>query len=1082
MDTFKQEYQKLNQEQKESVDTTEGPVLVVAGPGSGKTQILALRVVNILQKYEDILPNNILCLTFTESGERNMRERLVRFIENDAYSVNIFTFHKFGGEIMNLYNESLGAYTEINLIEDIKKFEILYQILKNLKHNDPLYFKDSDTDRKVNEILGVIAKLKDAGLKPMDLEIILEENKAIIGEVNQIIAKGAEINLRKKNGYLLWQETIDELESVSYKWTHPYFDSLNKFLVKSLKNAIQECTILEKSKPLSDWKTNNLVKDEYNYDRKVLKDTFNMNKYVSLSNVYSLYQNKLNELGVIDFSDMILESIQILQNNPYFQAKISDKYQYILVDEFQDTNDAQMQLIYLINQGKSNPNILAVGDDDQGIYKFQGAEISNIMSFTQNFDNTKIINLTKNYRSHQEILNIARQVIIKGNERLETKLDNVNKDLQSEVSFSDFGIQKYEFDTQEYEYLWITNKIGKLLNKGVLADEIAIVSRNNKSLQNIIPYLIKQDIPIKYKKQQNLLHEKHITEIITILRYLNSLQISQNQRQDLLIEILTYPFWGIRRLDLWQFINKAKRSESYIDLLSNSNNLVFQNIANFLIELSLRIQANESAENIIYYIIGEKSLNEYTSPYKSYYLDSQNLLSEESKYITYLINLRSFIQKISDYEPNQILNVSEFIKIIDLYQKQKDGILINSPFRTGKYSISLYTAHSIKGLEFEYVFMLELNKDKWQSNNRSPNLIPINLPIGVKKDNDDDFLRLLFVAITRAKKFLYLTRHLYDNNGKELEKVAPLDFIEVSAVKNHPEVLNTLIDSFKIEVDDGISNEESRYLEGILQDYKLSVSHLNTFLDVKFKGPKYFLENNLVHYPTKANKNSSYGNAIHSIFHKISLSIKSGKGFPTKDKILLDFETRLKQDKLSTEDYEFCLNKAKDNLPNLIEAKKDDFLKNHEAEFSFENKNIIIDQVPIKGSIDRIELLEDRIILVDFKTSKIVKSWKDYKQKDKLNQYKRQLVFYAILVQESGLFGNDKPVLGRIDFMDPDAVDQKFYSLDLNITKEDITNLNRLIQIVYHKIQALDFPDITKYQTMSNGQSQFEQDLMEGKI
>ncbi len=1082
MNIFEKEYQKLNQEQKEAVSTTEGPVLVVAGPGSGKTQILALRVVNILQKHEDILPSNILCLTFTESGERNMRERLLKFIGNDAYSVNIFTFHKFGSEIINLYNESLGLYTELNPIEDIKKFEILYHLLKNLKYNDPLYFKDHDTDRKVNDILSVIAKLKEAGLTPQEFEMILNENKSVIEEVNKIINKGADISLRKKNGYLLWENIIIDLEKLSSKWTHSYFDSLNKFLVKSLKNVIQECSILEKSKPFSDWKSKHLEKDEYNYNKKVLKDTFNYNRYYSLANIYNLYQIKLNELGVIDFSDMILESIKILKDNPYFQAKVSEKYQYILVDEFQDTNDAQMQLIYFINQGKSNPNILAVGDDDQGIYKFQGAEISNIMSFTQNFDNTKIINLTKNYRSHQEILNIARTIILEGQERLETKLDNVNKNLKSEVSFSDFGIKKYEFDTQEYEYIWITNEISNLLEKGVLADEIAIISRNNKSLQNIIPYLIKKDIPIKYKKQQNLLQEKHILEIITILKYIHSLQLNQNARQDLLAEILSYSFWNIPRIELWKFFNKAKRSSSFLDLMLNSNNQQFINIATFLIELSLKSQANESAENIIYYIIGEKFLDNYISPYKNYYLNEQNILSEESKYISYLISIRSFVQKVVGYEPNQILNVKEFIKIVDLYEKQKDGILINSPFRTGKYSVSLYTAHSVKGLEFEYVFMLELNQNSWKSNNKSSNLIPINLPIGVKKDNEDDFLRLLFVAITRAKKYLYLTRHLYDINGKELEKVSTLNFIETSVVEKSPQILDILKEAFVLDIEDGISNEESRYLEGVLQDYKLSVSHLNSFLDINFKGPKYFLEYNLIHSPKVSNKNSSYGNALHDIFHKISLSIRSGKGFPSIDKIFVDFENRLKQDKLSFEDYKFCIDKAKDIIPNLIESKKDDFLRAHESEFSFENKNIVLDQVPIKGSIDRIELFDDKIVLVDFKTGKILKSWKDYKNQDKLNQYKRQLVFYAILVRESGLFGNNKNILGRIDFMDPDEISKQFYTLDLQITNEDINYLNRLIQIVYHKIQNLDFPDITKYQNISNGQVKFEQDLVEGII
>src|SRR3989304_4452521 len=316
-EVFEERYRKLNEFQKKAVDTSEGPVMVVAGPGTGKTEILSLRVANILRKTET-LPNKILCLTFTDSASVNMRKRLSGLIGRDAFRVSINTFHSFGVEVINNHPEFFYGGINFSPASDLAQIEILEGIFSELPHNNPLRKEVPDAGYAyLWQVQNAIGYIKKAGLTPEEFAQILEHNKRLLEYINT-----------------------------------------------------------------------------------VLKDSLYLEKQFALSEIYREYQKRIRSNLYYDFDDMIIETIQSIENNKTLRYELQDRYEYILVDEFQDTNDAQMRLLRLITnpdeRGKE-PNIMVVGDDDQAVYKFQGAEISNILDFTKIYPDPVIVTITDNY-------------------------------------------------------------------------------------------------------------------------------------------------------------------------------------------------------------------------------------------------------------------------------------------------------------------------------------------------------------------------------------------------------------------------------------------------------------------------------------------------------------------------------------------------------------------------------------------------------------------------------------------------------------------------------------------------------------
>jgi DNA helicase-2/ATP-dependent DNA helicase PcrA len=399
---------------------------VVAGPGSGKTEILSLRVANILQKT-DTKPSNILCLTFTESAAVNMRERLSKLIGQDAYRVTIYTFHSFGSDIIGKYPEYFYNGASFSPADKLMQMEVMTEIFNSLPLNNPLKVEHPEQGYiYLESALKAISGLKKTGLMPEEFEQILAENSEFYKKINPLLQVFDDRISEKIYGDI--KKLIKELKSFKTEKNNFGVRPLSQIVADSLERALEKCQEDENTKALSAWKEKWIKKDENG--KRVFKDFLNVEKLASLSKIYKKYLESMYLKGYYDFDDMLLQTIHCLEKNPVLKYELQEQYQYILVDEFQDTNEAQMRLLRIIADAEVNegrPNIMAVGDDDQAVYKFQGAEISNILDFRDSFDGVKIVTLKNNYRSTQDILDVATHVIRKGEERLENVVPEIQK-------------------------------------------------------------------------------------------------------------------------------------------------------------------------------------------------------------------------------------------------------------------------------------------------------------------------------------------------------------------------------------------------------------------------------------------------------------------------------------------------------------------------------------------------------------------------------------------------------------------------------------------------------------------------------
>ena len=405
---FNTRYAKLNDNQRQAVDYIHGSLLVIAGPGTGKTELLSMRTAQILRQT-DTLPNSILCLTFTESGATNMRQRLRQIIGEDAYKIAIHTFHSFGTEIINQHREYFFRGADAQPVDELTQYQIISGILENLDWRNPLTVKNSGEFVYIKELIRVISEFKQSGLTPAELKTIIADNQRIIDEIAPDIQQIFATKISKKTIELfapMAEKIAESIDKNREKENSNLPSSITPYanvLALSIAHAAQETIDTNSTKPLTAWKNKwceKNAKGEF-----ILKDSAAADKLSAVVDVYEKYIETLDDRSLFDYDDMILSVIQACEKRPELRANLQEQFQFIMVDEFQDTNLAQLRLLFnLTSDNDNNPNIMAVGDDDQAIFSFQGADVGNIQRFRQHYHDPKIIVLTDNYRSAENIL------------------------------------------------------------------------------------------------------------------------------------------------------------------------------------------------------------------------------------------------------------------------------------------------------------------------------------------------------------------------------------------------------------------------------------------------------------------------------------------------------------------------------------------------------------------------------------------------------------------------------------------------------------------------------------------------------
>ncbi len=1051
---------RLNENQKRAVEYLSGPLLVLAGPGTGKTQLLSEKVAYIL-KNTDTNPENILCMTFTETGAQNMRERLKQIIGQAGGKVKIATYHAFGSDILAEYRNYAEDYDRVldASIDEVTQYKIVKKIQDDLPGKDILR-KD-----KVRDIVAVISAAKSAGLSAEDLAKIAEINMADSKVLSEQISP-------------LLKNIVPRKFAESYNNAYaPIYEILKNYteaelivgniersigvLARDLKEAILTAETEEKIKPLSGWKDKYFEKDARGNYR--LKDRVANLKLASAAGIMKKYDRYLQENGLYDFDDMIQEAIKILRDNAGFRATLSERYQFVMLDEFQDTNPAQFAIIKELTDYE-NPQIMAVGDDDQAIYEFQGALATNLTDF-QSYYGAEVIALTENYRSTQEILDFSREVIAQAPDRFADKELTAHKPGPKSSQ-----IYRYEFLSSDMEYSFVAGKIAELIKKGVPQSEIAVISYKHKYFMPLLPYLkAYPEINIAYEKRDDLLEDEKIHQVLTMAEYIY--ELANEKRVDTsVLEILGYPFWRLPIVEVLKLVEAARRNKhSGFEEISNSKIPEISEIGEFLAAMSVN-SFTEPLELWLDQLIGatevkiqsEAGEKIYQSPFLKYYT------SGDYEAFSLYENLAILKGKIKKHFGERPLRLADLIEMVRDYKEAEMMLTAKSPYRDADEAVQVISAHSAKGLEFRYVFIIATDHTAWGKGKGNNNLLslPKNLmQIRHTGTTDGEKLRILYVSLTRAKECLYITNSLKDFNGKSPER---LEYLQ--EYSEGEEVISPFLPTKKVKTEYEFKKGES-LIEGVkhwllpyvslspdmraiykerVGNYRMSASSLTSFIDIVYAGPQEFFKNYLLKAPREPETEALvFGILVHAVFEAVT-----NKGLSDEAALQMFVEELDKRD--LTEDI-----KAKIREKGLEDLKVSlvafgETLRSGRAEVNLGPEKLVIDGVPVTGKIDHIVINEDakEIEVYDYKTGGYHKEkWQSHAT---LYKYMLQLGFYKLLLNNSLKYRNYKIRRAHILFVIPDK-DGEVYDKVYEYNEEDEAELVKLMKSVYEKIISLEF-------------------------
>lgn len=1092
---FQDRYQKLNPQQKTAVDTLDGPVMVVAGPGTGKTELLAMRVANILHET-DTLPNNILCLTFTDSGVVSMKRRLLEIIGKTAYDVAVHTFHSFGTEIINQNPDFFYNGSNFKPTDEVKKYEIINSVLTQLDHKNPLHKKRLNINEFIyqKECSNFISNFKRSGLSVEEVRSIISQNETALDELEPILAP---LFVNRISKQTLTQATgVRPLLEAKLANPENKATDLIKIISQSFLNSLEKAFSQEKpdTKPLTAWKGEWLTNDAKG--QKVFKDRHRQQLLLHLLDFYQRYKQATTEAGIFDFDDMIMEVNQALQGNYDLRLNLQEKYQYILVDEFQDTNGSQMQIINLLGDNElfeGKPNIMVVGDDDQAIYKFQGAEISNILDFKKRYPAVQVITLTENYRSAVPILDRSRDLITQAEIRLENSLQEVSKILHSHDDKAG-KVALYQTETEVEEQYWLANDIKQLILDGTAPEDIAVLVRENKEIEPIIAHLKQQAVQASYTKQADALKQ----EVIIFLEKLAQLVIdlADNRLEDAnynLASLLSHPVWQIDQKLFWETSLLASRQQSTW-LETMNQNPTLQPLAEWLLELASLVD-HQPLENMIDLLVGNPKQSTialkttFINPVFNYFFGEKQLQTKPGLYFLYLESLRNIRDRVKQYYDLETPSLRDFIQYIQLLKKLDLAINLIDPEANEAGKVKVMTAHKAKGQEFKIVYIPNAVDTKWGSKaKKGPSKLsyPENLPLQTAGDGEDERIRLFYVAMTRAKeqlkisysqkslanKNLFLVNFLVDSN---------LPQIEVPALNKTEALTNALEVDWYQPVLDLSPNSLTEVLAGRLANYHLTVTSLQSFLNINQDGPSQFLTNNLLRFPQAKSAKASYGTAMHSAIQFIHLYFNRHQVPPSQEQVTDKFIAELKKAQLAKSDFELFEQQGREAIQLFLVDEISRLVPNQKTEVNFNQEDCVVGEAKITGKIDllTINLQQKTAEIVDYKTGEAFYGWEKGQANvaKKQYQYQQQLLFYALLLKKSRTFPQYTVTETAIQFVEPDQKDQ-IIRLVSSADTSSLERLELLIQAVWQKIMTLDFPETTKYPKTVNGIKQFEDDLI----
>lgn len=996
---------KPNEKQEECIKEINGKIMVLAGPGTGKTFTLINRIKNML--LSNIKPDTILCLTFSDAAANEMRQRLIKELGVVATKVDIFTYHSFCNSIIKTYPNQFELNENVKLINQTVSLELMKRTIDEIQ---PQSFVSQRSDKYfyAKDFISHVAKLKSLRISKDDYLNCLNTNP----------------NFRPR---------LNDLK----------FEILEREKAGNMKN-----------------------KTRYQQVEKIEKD---IAKAQELWDIFEVYKNKMFENNYIDFQDMINFVIDQFETDNLFLKEIANKYKYLMVDEYQDTNSLQNNIIFKLLDEMENKNIMVVGDDDQIIYGFQGAKLDNVENFLTKYPDTKVICLNENNRSSQNILDLSYLIINQDNNRLENNKKfnkfNITKKLKAKnnkviekeqkIKFYQFGetMQEYNFIVEDIDKLIKSNSMSKDENNEADLSQIAIISKKRADLSIFAELLKNKNIPYQIDEGKSIFTIR--ASILTYF-YLKALDNHILNSDKLFGILLLSPFEidlnDYNRLLMEHRINRKDFITNMESLLKKENEFVdekkirtFLDTFNYLKDYASK---NDLHETIIE-IINRTGILEY------YFKSEKNKMEN-------IMSIKKIIDEAKELkELNPSVSVNDFVKYFDDALNNEIDITIDKNNMV-QNAVQLITYHGSKGREFDYVYLPNLVASSWEDFRRNGDYKFVTdevlEPVLEQEKKDAELLKLLFVGITRAKFGLTMS-FASSNNEKpqELTKYLNIAFDKKFDFDTYQIDYNR--DLFENEyykfLSKDIYNNQKAFEKEIRQRVNniiLSPTRLNDYLECQ---RKFFYLKVLNIDIQQANwDNANYGTAIHNVLEKAVNFAFENSFYPKLEEMLEWFKFNMDNNTFTTvEKKEMFLKRGKtalsDYYPRFIETPIKSIVN---VEYSF--NNVEVQGNFISGKIDRIEKNKDGTFeLYDYKTGTPV-SAKKVEIGESREDYFNQLCFYKYAFEK--LTNKKVSKVGLI------YIENHSKTIYKELGQNDMEYIENLITKAYKDIKDLQFNETAK--------------------
>lgn len=1046
MGKFDEVYKGLNPGQRKAVDAIDGPVLVLAGPGTGKTQLLSARVANILTKT-DTDANNIVCLTFTVNAANNMRERLRSMIGPDANHVVIKTFHSLAADIIASNPEHFYAGAVLNPISELAAQEILQNIFDTLPHDSPLAARYDNKYIHLNNALQAIGRVKDAGMSPAKLQAALSQHQQELDAVEPELVELLSGSLSHKS--------LPQLAESVHNIAERHGSQLTQALERLLTSAIESDLPSGKTTATGKLKSKILSTDN---GRKVMARERRANLWwSSLHEVYTQYQQTLYQRGYMDYSDMLVMTIEALENDDDLRLDIQETTQYLLVDEFQDSNEAQIKLLHLMadNPHVEQPNVMVVGDPNQTIYGFNGAMLDNTTDFQQFYESSLVtIDLTQNYRSSQLILDESRSVI--------SPYTTFQPELQAESEPSNTAVNYTMYQGQTEQAAGVSRAISRLLEADP-DSSIAVLARGHTSLTLLARSLASHDISVNYDRSIDIRNAACNQLIITVLTLVQAITVGDRTSCDhALSELLRHPAIGLPAEAVWRVALLTNRNTSWLDVVAADN------ATSGIVDWANHLVSTHASQPL--HVVFEQLLAEPFAPGKTIY---QEFFSAETteQLLVEAQAVKQLIEIAKQYAQNEQVSLDSFLTML---RETDDKLFMFSP-STGQYAhaVTLMSVHAAKGLEFEHVFVVDVDEASWKPKSaRYPT--PLSLPIHVNLDTPADYARLLYVAMTRAKQSLhvsYVARVDAKNTALPAEQLSSKQFTPASE--------STMTDLILTETAQLMPytprpKRMAELLSEALQAYRLSATALTHFLDLSREGMDTFIEEQLLRLPQPTSEALAHGNAMHAAMELAQIQATNHKRDIAAIKRL--YRHKIQEESLTNTVIDRLVSRAELQIDRVLDEFGLQLDPTSLPEQSF--SAITSSGMSMYGKIDRIDTIDDDTVrIVDYKTGKPITNPASKSHDVLLKQWrhKLQLGFYTLLLRQQKPY-KSKKITAQIIQLDATAPDHLI--LNYEFDERDLQRIEDLAEKVYDRIVKLNIPDVTGYPPTLSGIEKFENELI----